>query len=174
MHAKQNNTDRFVSSCTTCRASSWSCPGHPGHIELPVPVWNVTFFDQVYRLLRAKCDYCHRFRISRIEIHTYICKLRLLQYGLVDQTAEIDLIGEDPQDVAVDADEKGNIDPQTKMELRNKFVKRCIREAQKQGDNDAFFGGAKNPVAAEQRRELIKEFFREVAKNPQKSCSNCH
>ena len=60
------------------------------------------------------------------------------------------------------------------MELRNKFVKRCIREAQKLGDNDAFFGGAKNPVAAEQRRELIKEFFREVAKNPQKSCNSCH
>lgn len=137
-------------------------------------MWNVTFFDQVYRLLRAKCDYCHRFRISRIEIHTYACKLRLLQYGLVDQTAEIDLIGEDPQDVAVDADEKGNIDPQTKMELRSKFVKKCIREAQKQGDGDAFFGGAKNPVAAEQRRELIKEFFKEVAKNPQKSCSSCH
>ncbi|KUL88690.1 hypothetical protein ZTR_05210 [Talaromyces verruculosus] len=160
--------------CTTCRASSWSCPGHPGHIELPVPVWNVTFFDQVYRLLRAKCDYCHRFRIARIEIHAYICKLRLLQYGLVDQTANIDLIGEDPQDAAVDADEKGNIDPQTKMELRNKFVKKCIRETQKQGDSDAFFGGAKNPVAAEQRKELIKEFFHAVAKSPQKPCTNCH
>jgi DNA-directed RNA polymerase I subunit RPA1 len=84
------------------------------------------------------------------------------------------LIGEDPQDAAVDADEKGNIDPQTKIELRNKFVKKCIREAQKQADSDAFFGGAKNPVAAEQRRELIKEFFREVAKNPMKPCSNCH
>lgn len=93
---------------------------------------------------------------------------------MVDQTAKIDLIGEDPEDAAVDADEKGYIDPQTKMELRNKFVKKCIREAQKQGDRDAFFGGAKNPVAAEQRRELIKEFFGAVAKSPQKPCTNCH
>ncbi|EED21466.1 DNA-directed RNA polymerase I subunit (Rpa190), putative [Talaromyces stipitatus ATCC 10500] len=158
--------------CTTCRASSWSCPGHPGHIELPVPIWNVTFFDQMYRLLRAKCDFCHRLRIARVEINAYACKLRLLQYGLVDQTAEIDKIGEYGQDAAVDADENGNVDPQTKMELRNKFVRKCIREAQKQGDSGAFFGGAKNPVAAEQRRELIKEFFKELAKG--KICKSCH
>lgn len=112
--------------------------------------------------------------MPRIEINAFACKLRLLQYGLVDQTAKIDMIGEDAQDAAVDADEKGNVDPQTKMELRNKFVKKCIREAQKQGDGDALFGGAKNPVSAEQRRELIKEFFKEAAKNPQKPCANCH
>lgn len=137
-----------------------------------MPVWNVTFFDQMYRLLRAKCDFCHRLRMTRVEINAYACKLRLLQYGLVDQTAQIDTIGEDGHDAAVDADENGKVDPQTKMELRNKFVKRCIREAQKQGDNDAFFGGAKNPVAAEQRRELIKEFFKAVV--AVKKCSTCH
>jgi DNA-directed RNA polymerase I subunit RPA1 len=93
---------------------------------------------------------------------------------LVAQTAKIDTIGEYGQDAAVEADEKGKVDPQTKMELRNKFVKKCIREAQKQGDSDAFFGGAKNPVAAEQRRELIKEFFKEVSKNPLRPCTNCH
>lgn len=26
--------------CVTCRQNSTSCPGHFGHIELPVPVYN--------------------------------------------------------------------------------------------------------------------------------------
>lgn len=110
--------------------------------------------------------------MSRIEVNAYACKLRLLQYGLVDQTAKIDTIGEDGDDAAVEADEDGQVDPQTKMELRNKFVKKCIRQAQKKGDNGAFFTGLKNPVAAEQRRELIKEFMKAIT--AVKKCTACH
>ncbi|KAH8698596.1 putative DNA-directed RNA polymerase I subunit [Talaromyces proteolyticus] len=157
--------------CTTCRASSWSCPGHPGHIELPVNVYNVTFFDQMLRLLRAKCDFCHRLRMSRVEVNTYVCKLRLLQYGLVDKAAEIDSIGEEG-DEAVDADESGRVDPQTKMESRNKFVKRCIREAQKQNQKDGFVPDEKNVVATDRRRQLIRDFLKDIV--AVKKCNSCH
>lgn len=30
--------------CTTCRLNQSSCPGHFGHIELPVPVFNPLLF----------------------------------------------------------------------------------------------------------------------------------
>ena len=37
------------------------CPGHCGHIELPVPVYHLTFMDQLLRLLPRnnyyKCEY---------------------------------------------------------------------------------------------------------------------
>ena len=41
-------------SCTTCNLNSVGCPGHVGHIDLPVPVYHPTFMDQLLRLLRAK------------------------------------------------------------------------------------------------------------------------
>ena len=34
----------LVRSCTTCKLSAVHCPGHFGHIELPLPVYNPLIF----------------------------------------------------------------------------------------------------------------------------------
>ena len=34
--------------CATCSLGRLYCPGHMGHIELPVPVYHPLFFDTVY------------------------------------------------------------------------------------------------------------------------------
>lgn len=44
------------------------CPGHSGHIELPVPVYNPLLFSELYRLLRAQCFNCHRLRVDRRKV----------------------------------------------------------------------------------------------------------
>lgn len=124
----------------------------------------------MFRLLRAKCDFCHRLRLPRPQVNLYACKLRLLQYGLVEQAAEVDLIGEEG-DEASEAEEDGEIDPETKMERRNKFVKKCIREAQKQNEKEGFYPEGKNAVAMERRRELIKEFMKDIS--AAKVCASC-
>lgn len=46
--------------CQTCNMNYMQCPGHPGHIELDVPVYHPLFFTDLVRVLRAKCVYCHR------------------------------------------------------------------------------------------------------------------
>uniref|UniRef100_UPI00358E2EE4 DNA-directed RNA polymerase I subunit RPA1 n=1 Tax=Myxine glutinosa TaxID=7769 RepID=UPI00358E2EE4 len=46
--------------CTTCCQRLGHCPGHPGHIELPLPVYNPLFFNNLYKLLRGSCLSCHR------------------------------------------------------------------------------------------------------------------
>ncbi|KAJ9298020.1 hypothetical protein DTO271D3_1947 [Paecilomyces variotii] len=161
--------------CTTCRQSSWSCNGHPGHIELPVPVYNVTFFDQLFRLLRAQCVYCHRFQMSRVQINAYTCKLRLLQYGLVDEVAAIDDMGlnktSGKSKKAGEESEEEEEDAEDLMARRLAFVKRAISRAQKEGKVQGFMTGAKSPVAAEQRRVVVKEFFKEIASV--KKCTSC-
>ncbi|ODM18657.1 hypothetical protein SI65_05274 [Aspergillus cristatus] len=160
--------------CTTCRLNSWSCTGHPGHLELPFHVYNVTFFDQLFRLIRAQCVYCHRFQMSRVQINAYVCKLRLLQYGLVDEAGVIDSMGTGKTDKKKSKDEGSDSeeeDEEDLIERRNTYVKKCIREAQASGRLKGLMAGAKNPIATEQRRTVVKEFFKDIVSF--KKCANC-
>ncbi|PWY66439.1 beta and beta-prime subunits of DNA dependent RNA-polymerase [Aspergillus heteromorphus CBS 117.55] len=162
--------------CTTCRQTSWSCTGHPGHIELPFHVYNVTHFDQLYRLLKGQCAYCHRFQLSRASVNAYACKLRLLQYGLVDEVAVIDTMwhkhGDKKKTKSGDgSDSEEEDDDDDVMEKRNTYVKKCIRQAQADGRLRGLMSGAKNPLAAEQRRALVREFFKDIGA-PSK-CASC-
>lgn len=63
--------------CATCGLDEKFCPGHQGHIELPVPCYNPLFFSQLYIYLRSSCLYCHGFRLKAPEVHRYACKLKL-------------------------------------------------------------------------------------------------
>ncbi|KAJ5291932.1 hypothetical protein N7478_001183 [Penicillium angulare] len=163
--------------CTTCRQNSWSCTGHAGHIELPVPLYNVTFFDHIYRLLRAQCVYCHRLQMSRAHVNMYTCKLRLLQYGLLDEVAIVDAMGTNKGGSSKAA--KGNGDDSEDdeddidsiMDKRTDYVELSIREAKKDGRLSGLMAGGKNPIAAEQRRELVKTFLKDI--NSYKKCTNC-
>ncbi|KAL5334658.1 hypothetical protein BJX70DRAFT_377559 [Aspergillus crustosus] len=163
--------------CTTCRQNSWSCTGHPGHIELPVHVYNVTHLDQLYRLLRAQCVFCHRFQMPRTQINLYICKLRLLQYGLVDAVAVVDSMGmkvggsKKGKGADKSDDEEEDEDEDDLIARRNSYVKKTIREAQAAGLLKNILAGAKNPLAVEKRRDLIKEFFKDVV--GAKKCASC-
>lgn len=46
--------------CTTCKLTSDDCPGHCGHIEMVVPVYNPVFFPQMFNILKRKCFHCHK------------------------------------------------------------------------------------------------------------------
>lgn len=64
--------------CGTCGQGSFQCPGHFGHIELPVPVYNPMTFGQMFSVLRNCCLYCHRFRMGRVKVPQLQCCSRLL------------------------------------------------------------------------------------------------
>ena len=57
------------------------------------------------------------------------------------------------------------------MTKRNAYVKKCIRETHPRGKPTGLMAGAKNPVVAELRRELIREFFKEAV--AAKKCTSC-
>ncbi|GAB1313106.1 hypothetical protein MFIFM68171_03316 [Madurella fahalii] len=172
------------SLCRTCNLNQAQCPGHPGHIELPVPVYHPVFMDQAYRLLRAQCVYCHRFRMPRHEIHRYTCMLRLLQVGLLHEAQMIDSFsasefGEhvkrlrlsDVPDLEDDeAEEEGNNLHETAMRTREAYVRQVLREhCTKINIGDIRKG--KHEGASEMRRALIKEFFAQIVK--EKRCRTC-
>ncbi|CAG8154997.1 unnamed protein product [Penicillium olsonii] len=164
--------------CTTCRQNSFTCTGHPGHIELPVPFYNVTFFDHIFRLLRAQCVYCLRLQMGRNQVNMYTCKLRLLQYGLTDEVAIVDTMGSTKggkskaaKGKEQDSDDDEEPDDEDFMKKRTEYVSRRIREAKKSGQLEGLMAGGQNPIAAEARRELIKTFLKDI--NSYKKCANC-
>ena len=80
-------------SCATCRLSAMHCPGHFGHIELAVPVYNPLTFGTVVRLLRGMCLHCHRFKMGADRVAAYSRKMQLIRAGDLNAAAEISTVG---------------------------------------------------------------------------------
>lgn len=168
--------------CATCHLLSYACPGHVGHIELPVPVYHVTFMDQLLRLLRAKCAYCGRLKMPRSEINRFSCKLRLIQYGLLEEAEELETIrlrtGSGATEMnGVTEDSEGGGDSEYSeddehglQQQRNDFVKDAIKQA---GGSRRMAKVAAEKVAAvsDERRAVIKEFL--AAAPIVKTCGSC-
>lgn len=101
----------IIYSCGTCSQDHFNCPGHFGHIEIPIPTYNPLFFDTLYALLRARCACCNKFRLSRYnvsidgndtdmndkvltwardQVQKVVAKLKLLQHGLIREAQALD------------------------------------------------------------------------------------
>ena len=169
----------MISSCATCHLNTYACPGHCGHISLPVPVYHPTFMSQLLRLLRAKCVYCHRLRMHPTEVHIFVCKLRLLRQGLVKEAADLENIHEKAkmargnassgEDVSSDEASDDGID--RIRQQRDEFVKRALRRAEKEDRQDPSIRGKHEAVITE-RRAVIKQFLARITLA--KECGSCH
>lgn len=149
------------------------CPGHCGHIELPVPVYHLTFMDQLLRLLRGKCAYCHNLKLARVQINEFVSRLRLIRCGLVKEANEmhefIDMNkGKKSKDVA-ESDESED-DNEDIVGQRNSYVKRCLKRAGI-SKHEARSVKEKNDTISEARRLVLKEFYAAVVAG--KKCKNC-
>lgn len=151
-----------------------------GHIELPVPVYHVTFIDQLLRLMRSKCAYCSHLRLAPAEINRFICKLRLIEHGLVREVEELEKIHlrmistkppkESTMDVDGESEELEQEDEETLKQRRLAFVRRVIKE---KGGREARAAVASEKVEAvsDVRRAIIKEFLAVITKV--KTCGHC-
>ena len=81
-------TDRGELMCATCQLFCEHCPGHLGHIKLPLPVCNPLFYNTILRLLKMSCVTCHRFRIEDHFKKLYLVQQELLDHGLVIQAQD--------------------------------------------------------------------------------------
>ena len=75
----------FSKICPTCHLTQKECPGHMGHIELPVPVYNPILFTTMYSLLKQKCMSCHKFRTDESTTRVFRVKVLLLDAGYIDE-----------------------------------------------------------------------------------------
>eukprot|EP01031_Cornospumella_fuschlensis_P033937 gene33937-41073_t len=153
--------------CGTCRSNVATCPGHPGHIELDLPVYYPLYFAELVRLLRSKCLFCHKLRMSQQRVRSYLLRLMLLEMGEIDEAStlfdslapsQLDKGDGEPGDSTEPRDVESRL---RKIELRYKtFVQ--TRALKKKPDL----------LIKSLQRELIDAFMK--ANIATKRCENCN
>lgn len=78
--------------CSTCCQDFNNCPGHLGHVELPLPVYNPLFFDKLYLLIRGSCLSCHMLTCPRAAIHLLLNQLKLVDHGAMQDVYQIEQV----------------------------------------------------------------------------------
>ncbi|XP_011861692.1 PREDICTED: DNA-directed RNA polymerase I subunit RPA1 [Vollenhovia emeryi] len=78
--------------CSTCGHSGFKCPGHFGHIELPVPVVNPLFHKALSTLLKLSCLRCFTLQVPPYIKLLLSAKLKLLHQG---QLSDLDGLDEE-------------------------------------------------------------------------------
>ena len=76
--------------CVTCGLNYAHCPGHMGHISLPLPVYHPVFFTALYQLLRASCWVCHRLLATPTKLALLRGRLKLLVAGRLAEAAGLE------------------------------------------------------------------------------------
>uniref|UniRef100_A0A3B5AX27 DNA-directed RNA polymerase n=1 Tax=Stegastes partitus TaxID=144197 RepID=A0A3B5AX27_9TELE len=76
--------------CSTCCQNFNTCPGHLGHVELPLPVYNPLFFDKLYLLIRGSCLACHTLTCPRAAIHLLLNQLKLVDHGAMQEVYQLE------------------------------------------------------------------------------------
>jgi len=82
-------TNEREGSCPTCGNGYFHCPGHAGHIELCVPLYQPLLFPRLLQILRMKCLNCHQFRLDRHQTLLYAAKFHLLDSGKFKRAMEL-------------------------------------------------------------------------------------
>uniref|UniRef100_A0A8C5LWB7 DNA-directed RNA polymerase subunit n=1 Tax=Leptobrachium leishanense TaxID=445787 RepID=A0A8C5LWB7_9ANUR len=145
--------------CATCAQDFNNCPGHLGHIELPLVVYNPLFFDKLYLLVRGSCFHCHLLTCPRSVIHLLLNQLKLLEHGALHEVHELEaVLGRflEGNSAATGSEIKEELDEYTKGVLK-KYKKKSERFA------------VKNICVA--RNKLISEYWK--AHMSSKKCPNC-
>ncbi|KAF7707147.1 DNA-directed RNA polymerase I subunit RPA1 [Silurus meridionalis] len=78
--------------CTTCMQNFNNCPGHFGHVDLHLPVYNPFLFDKLYMLVRGSCLSCHMLTCPRAAIHLLLNQLKLLDVGAMKEVYELPIV----------------------------------------------------------------------------------
>jgi len=127
-------------------------------------VYHLTFIEQLFRYVRARCIYCSRFRLARVEINKYVGKLKLIKYGLLAEAEELDDVG-----LRKELDDDNN-DAEDIIDKRNRFVNKCIKKA---GGHRKDFDlrAVRSEAAMETRRAILTEFQADIVKS--RACKTC-
>ena len=154
-------TDRGDLKCGTCLLISSMCPGHVGHIELPLPVCSPLFYSTILRLLKMSCMACHKFRVPPHLRQLYIVQQELLDHGniIAAEKATEMVVLPSAQDLStLDDDDKPGKGRKSKVE--RSFDEEHIKEKLQQFLEDELQMISKVPVnkSSVTVRESVQEF----------------
>lgn len=163
--------------CSTCGLGSAQCPGHFGHIDLCLPVYNPLTFPQLFQLLRLTCLYCHKLRMSMTRSTLYWGKLKLLQAGLLMEAMDLEQWHshqEIEEQAATGGVEDGGssiskLSEEEQVRRIHAHVNKLVKSSGSLSKNSPIQG--KSGLTSEYRRKLINEFLKKTPASSQ--CPHC-
>ncbi len=146
--------------CGTCGLNYIHCPGHIGHIVLPLTVFHPIFFQSLYKIFRSSCFVCNRFVSTLHQAQLIKGQIALLDKGLVSEALELELnIGKS----SLDGDKQDDIT--AVIEKTHSYVQSCLEQASACTDT------SKTKHLTDLRRTFIDTFFHSL--NTTK-CPHCN
>ncbi|NWH47976.1 RPA1 polymerase, partial [Fregata magnificens] len=155
-------------ACATCMQNFSNCPGHFGHIELPLTVYNPLFFDKLYLLIRGSCLNCHMLTCTRAVVHLLLSQLKVLEKGLLHAVHDLEVILSRAKQCA---DATGSeIEEELNHHVQEILQSHQIRD-QCSNVRLGFFFLYRVKNVCEGRNKLIAQFWK--AHMSSKKCPNC-
>jgi DNA-directed RNA polymerase I subunit RPA1 len=151
----------FHSVCKTCNLDFKNCPGHFGHIDLIMPVYNPLTFKLMFKLLQSTCFYCHSLKIPRNLLQFYTLKLKLITFGFLTEAAGLD----DYLSLL-----KGNNSEEKEEENVSENVLEKIEKKVLEILNSQKWRLEKSILKTEATRKMEKQILSSI---PSMSCGNC-
>lgn len=155
----------FNMICPTCYQTQKECPGHLGHIELPVPVYNPVLFSQMLSLLKHKCFTCHKFRVASARSRVVRVKILLLDNGYDDEAAQLSKLLEQRNGIE---DEPPQRTFQRQQAILDEYERLALSKSRSSHCNTQLLRPL--PRLAEVTREKLATDFLKSMKN---KCENC-
>jgi len=160
-------SDRDNMTCTTCHLNSEHCPGHIGHIELPMPVVNSLFYNTILRLLKITCLHCHKFKMPEYCKTLFLIQQKLLDAGMINAAQTAGEIAERKEDR--EEKKKGVINQAEDLAMNVKLQE--FAEAQLSGSDTQAFSADANTRSIEQLR---KEYGKKLLlQGKESTCPQC-
>ncbi|XP_011494628.1 PREDICTED: DNA-directed RNA polymerase I subunit RPA1 [Ceratosolen solmsi marchali] len=158
----------FLDPCRTCGGNVSKCPGHFGHIELPMPVVNPLFYKALRTLLKLSCLSCFTLQIPPCAKLLLAAKLRLIHDGLFTSIEGLD------QEVTLALSDMNNAETEDVSYFHNiieNYMENIYNKERyriNKSSNELFFD-TKN--ANVQWHSCIDHFLKQY--NGRKVCINC-
>ena len=143
--------------CGTCGLNYVHCPGHLGHISLPVPVFHPIFFPALYQILRTSCFNCHRFLSTAHKGRVLKGQMRLLDKGLASDALELN--------ASVLYDEEEGKGEKTHADRVLEYVRSCLKRNQQASSTGS-------PTAVQQKSKHLTDLQRQLVSDFLKSMSS--
>ncbi|KAK2870553.1 hypothetical protein FQN49_003107 [Arthroderma sp. PD_2] len=160
---------------------SFNNPVPGGLYDAALGAWGIIYVQRVAKIpglapdMLATSSYPFIYTImARAQINNYACKLRLLQYGLIEEAhiaGNMELRKGARNNADSSDDDSDDEDDVDLIQRRNAYVKRCIANLPAQKRSRSHLDIVKDPTAAEMRRNLVRDFLKEAS--AAKKCTSC-
>ncbi|XP_023931746.1 DNA-directed RNA polymerase I subunit RPA1-like, partial [Lingula anatina] len=149
--------------CETCGQMSQWCPGHIGHISLPLPVYNPVFFKNLFQILKGTCFSCNRLLARGAQCSLITHQLTALDHGLLHIVGEMqDLYSNVLNEQGTDISMEDTIQRQ---------LEECLQSALRVNIENGNSYQVKH--ITEMKQQLIKQFLKDHLIPKGKICGHC-